>query len=198
MHSSGCRISKEIDIRSDLIRGQAVLAYPVPDRLTGGNQNTSGMVMIVDYEHTQRAPLHLLLHVLAAGMLVGAWASFTSAPFVTVILSIVGIVFVLLGLMFAHLSVCDEGESLAVRFGPLRLFGTRISYAEISSVQSARSAWIDGFGIHAIPGRGWTFNLWGFDCVELIVAGRVVRIGTDDVENLLQFLQSRITVDAQK
>ena len=175
-----------------------MLAYPVPDRLTGGNQNTSGMVMIVDYEHTQRAPLHLLLHVLAAGMLVGAWASFTSAPFVTVILSIVGIVFVLLGLMFAHLSVCDEGESLAVRFGPLRLFGTRISYAEISSVQSARSAWIDGFGIHAIPGRGWTFNLWGFDCVELIVAGRVVRIGTDDVENLLQFLQSRITVDAQK
>ena len=161
------------------------------------NQGTWWKELSMAYEHTQRAPLHVLLHVLATCMFVGAWASFTATPLVTAILAPVGIVFFVLGLMFAHLSVFDEGESLAVKFGPLRLFGTRIPYAEISAVQAARSAWIDGFGIHAIPGRGWTFNLWGFDCVELTVKGRVVRIGTDDVENLLPFLQSRITTDAQ-
>ena len=149
----------------------------------------------MNYEHTQHAPLHLLLHVLGAGTLIGGWAGFDETPFVTAILVPVGILFSLLGLMFAHLSVFDEGESLAVKFGPLRLFGTRVQYAEISSVQAARSKLIDGWGIHKIPGRGWTFNLWGYDCVELIVNGRLLRIGTDDVENLLQFLQSRATGD---
>ena len=111
----------------------------------------------------------------------------------TALLATMASLFFLLGLLFAHLSVRDEGESLAVRFGPLRLFGTRIQYADVSSVQRGRSALIDGWGIHCIPGRGWTFNLWGFDCVELVVKGRALRIGSDDVDNLVTFLQSRVT-----
>lgn len=149
------------------------------------------------YEHTQRAPLHWLLHLLAIGMIAAAWAAFGEAPFVALILGPVSILFFLLGLMFAHLHVCDEGDSLSVKFGPLRLFGTRIEYTDISSVESARSALIDGWGIHRIPGRGWTFNLWGFDCVELVVKGRTVRIGTDDGDNLVQFLRSRAATDAE-
>jgi len=149
------------------------------------------------YEHTQRAPLHWLLHILAVGMTATACASFSAAPFVTLILGPVSVMFCLLGLMFAHLTVYGEDDSLVVKYGPLRLFGTRVSYADIASVQSARSALIDGWGIHCIPGRGWTFNLWGYDCVELVVKGRMLRIGTDDVENLVQFLNSRLSTDSE-
>lgn len=149
------------------------------------------------YEHTQRAPLHLLLHLLAAAMLVGAWGTSAEEPVVAYILVPVGLLFFLLGLMFKHLTVCDEGDSLAVRFGPLPLFGTRIRYDDIIAVAPGRSALIDGWGIHNIPGRGWTFNLWGYDCVELVVKGHPMRIGTDDVQNLVAFLRERTGVTSE-
>ena len=37
-----------------------------------------------------------------------------------------------------------------------------------------------------------TYNLWGFDCVKLEVRNRVIRIGSDDVENLVEFLRGKI------
>ena len=56
-----------------------------------------------------------------------------------------------------------------------------------------RSNVIDGWGIHWVPGRGWTYNLWGFDCVRLTLAGgRTIRVGTDDPRSLAQFVQTRI------
>ena len=55
-------------------------------------------------------------------------------------------------------------------------------------MEPGRIAIIDGWGIHYIPGRGWTYNLWGFGCVKLTVRGKVVRVGTNDVENLARFL----------
>lgn len=145
------------------------------------------------YEHTQRAPLHWLLQFLGVVMLVGAWAAHGDEPLATFVLIPMAMIFFMLGLMFTYLTVCDEGESLSVRFGPLPLFGTEVRYADISSVEPSRSALIDGWGIHWLPGRGWTLNLWGFDCVELVVNGRTLRIGTDDVENLVAFLRSRVT-----
>jgi hypothetical protein len=62
----------------------------------------------------------------------------------------------------------------------------------MSDVAAARSSWIDGWGIHYIPGRGMTYNLWGFDCVEIDMNGRTVRVGTDDPEGLTDFLKGRI------
>jgi hypothetical protein len=41
-----------------------------------------------------------------------------------------------------------------------------------------------------IFGRGWTYNLWGFDCVEFQYKGRPCRIGTDDVQGLTDWLRS--------
>lgn len=144
------------------------------------------------YKHTQQAPLHWLLHFLGGFTLVGAGLVYTYEPVVAAIMAPMALVFFVLGLMFAQLTIEDEGEWLGVSFGPLPLFGTRIQYVDISAVHARRSSWIDGWGIHWIPYRGWTFNLWGFDCVELVVGGRLLRIGTDDVENLTTFLQSRL------
>ena len=140
------------------------------------------------YEHDQRAPLHLLLHLIAAAMIVAAWSSMDQ-PWLAVLLASVGGLFSLLGLMFARLTVRDWGDSLSIRYGPLPLFGTSVRYSDILSVRRSRSSLIDGWGIHWIPGRGWTFNLWGFDCVVLDINGRTLRIGTDDADELARFLQ---------
>ena len=142
------------------------------------------------YEHVQRAPLHLLLHVIAASLIVAAWSSMGEL-WVAALMTGMAVLFSLLGFMFAHLSVCDLGDSLFIQYGPLPLFGTSVKYSDIASVAQGRSALIDGWGIHWIPGRGWTFNLWGFDCVELDLNGRMLRIGTDDPVELTRFLKLR-------
>jgi hypothetical protein len=36
-----------------------------------------------------------------------------------------------------------------------------------------------------------TYNLWGFDCVKLTLGQKIVRVGTDDAENLAKFLRER-------
>jgi len=55
-----------------------------------------------------------------------------------------------------------------------------------------RTRFIDGWGIHWIPWRGWTYNLWGFRCVRLKHLGRTIRIGTDDPEGLRDYLADRV------
>ena len=53
-------------------------------------------------------------------------------------------------------------------------------HQDIEDPEVGRSRLIDGWGIHWVPGRGWTYNLWGFRCVQIKHLGRTVRIGTDD------------------
>jgi len=143
------------------------------------------------YEHTQRAPLYLILLAALVPILVLAWILRGDASASNAMLVLAAILF-LVSLMFMHLTVRDEGQYLAIRYGPLPVFRRRIAYADISSIEPSRSSWIDGWGIHWVPGRGHTYNLWGFRCVRLAVRGRVVRVGTDDVENLVQYLRDRI------
>ncbi|MCL4205313.1 MAG: hypothetical protein KJ000_22750 [Pirellulaceae bacterium] len=143
------------------------------------------------YEHTQRGPLFLILLAAVIGVLAVAWILRAEPGAVVAMLILAGIL-LLVCLMFKHLTVRDEGDRLAVRYGPLPIFRRRIPYAEIAAADPDRTSWIDGWGIHWVPGRGYTYNLWGFDCVRLVVRDRVIRIGTDDVENLVAFLRNRI------
>jgi hypothetical protein len=99
---------------------------------------------------------------------------------------------VLLSFTLRQLRIRDGGEYLVVRFGPLPLFGRRIRYADLRSVERGRTSVLDGWGVHWVPGRGFTYNLWGFDCVTLGVQGQTVRIGSDDVERLFEFLQGKL------
>ena len=95
-------------------------------------------------------------------------------------------------LMCGSLCVRDEGEWLALRYGPLPILRKRIRYAHITAVEPDRTKVIDGWGIHYIIGRGWTYNLWGFGCVKLTLGKKVIRVGTDDVDNLAEFLKGKV------
>ncbi len=149
----------------------------------------------MDYAHVQRAPLTLILIAVGAAMAVGAWHLWHHA-FAGVLLAALAGVFLVFAASFASLRVEDAGDHLRVRFGPLPIFGTRIPYSTITEVEAGRTRPIDGWGIHYIPWRGWTFNLWGWRCVKLRCDGRTVRIGTDDPANLERFLRARIARQA--
>jgi hypothetical protein len=94
---------------------------------------------------------------------------------------------------FHHLTVVDEGDWLALRFGPLSVFQRKVRYADIECVEIGRTLFLDGWGIHYSVRGGWVWNLWGRDCVVVHwKQGGELRIGTDDAENLAAFLQARI------
>ena len=144
----------------------------------------------MQYEHTQRGWFHHILLAVALALLAGAWLA-GSNPAVAVLNVCIAALLLIVALLFGSLCVRDEGEWLALRFGPLPVLCKRICYADITSVEPGRSAVIDGWGIHHIPGRGWTYNLWGFGCVKLTVGKKVIRVGSDDVDNLAAFLKQR-------
>ena len=143
------------------------------------------------YRHVQRSPLHLLLYLPAIVSFFAAWQMRNDGP-PSIVLLVVAVACLLLSLSFQTLTVTGDDEHLVVRYGPLNLFGTQVQYGDITNVETGKTSWIDGWGIHFIPFRGWTFNLWGFDCAKLTVKGKVLRIGTDDSENLVGFLRQKL------
>ena len=148
----------------------------------------------MNYRRTQTSPLGSLLILVALALGVVAIALWRVPPDASIIAAATAGACILLAVCMWQLTVEDQGESLRVRFGPLPMLGTSITYSAIASAEPARSAIIDGWGIHYIPGRGWTFNLWGRECVVIRrVSGSIVRIGTDDAESLAAFIRSRLT-----
>lgn len=94
------------------------------------------------------------------------------------------------GKAFYHLTLSDGGDHLAVRFGPLPLFRKHIPYERIVSAEVGRTLLLDGWGIHLSVRGGWVWNIWGRACV-VIRHGSTTRVGTDDAENLVRFLNSK-------
>ncbi len=160
-----------------------------------------GALDVMEYEHTQKGGLHWLLFATAVVCALGgtlvlargehdAWAAW--------LLYGVGVLIAALASCFASLTIRGEEGGLRVRFGPVGLFRTYVPYARITSAEPGRTRLIDGLGVHWVPGRGWTWNLWGFDCVVLQVDGKPMRIGTNDAEALAAFVQSRIGSASQE
>src|SRR5688500_7745918 len=85
---------------------------------------------LLTYWHRQAAPLCLLLYILAAVFLSVGWGA-RHSPVVSLVLPVSGLLMLVLAGSFHHLTVADEGEALAVRFGPLPLFRTAIRYDDI-------------------------------------------------------------------
>ena len=150
----------------------------------------------MQYCRTQHGRFHYGLYVAVCATLCLAWVIRTQPVLMWLVLGVAALLF-LFTQGFHHLTVRDEGEWLAIRFGPLPLLGTRIPYARITSVEPDRTAFLDGWGIHWLPGRGWTYNIWGYDCVRVDLEDRIIRIGSDDVENLVGFLRERIGQSAE-
>ena len=152
---------------------------------------------LVTYWHRQAGPLCLLLYTLAAVFFVAGY-SVRYHPIVSVVLPLAGLVNLVLAAAFHHLTVADEGETLAIRVGPLPLFRTAIRYDDIRRVELGRTTLLDGLGIHLSLRGGWVWNLWGRDCVVLHLRnGGVFRIGSDDCENLAGFIKTRMEEENQ-
>jgi hypothetical protein len=105
----------------------------------------------------------------------------------------VGLLFVLLAFSFHYLKVEDQGDVLAVQFGPFPLFRRTVKYADIETVEVGRTLFLDGWGIHYSLRGGWVWNIWGRSCVIIrFRGGGTLRIGTDDAEQLAAFLQRKL------
>ena len=144
------------------------------------------------YNHTQHAPLHFIVSAPAIICLGSAWFARGDPTAVAICVAVAFTLF-LAAAMCHHLTVADEGDWLAVRFGPLPLLSKRIRYDRMTAVAPDRSSILDGWGIHYMPGKGWIYNLWGFDCVRVSLGNKAVRVGTNDLDNLLAFLCGKIT-----
>ena len=147
------------------------------------------------YDHVQGGRLQYLLW--GIGVLAACLGAFVHAeePQAALVLWIVAPIMMALPALFSSLQVKDEGDHLLVRFGPVPLIKRRMPYAEMIAAEPAKSRLIDGWGIHYGPGRGWIWNLWGYDCVSVQQKNSEFRIGTDDPEGLSAFLSARIAAE---
>lgn len=141
--------------------------------------------------HTQKARLCLILYGSALLCFVLGWMV-GHTPGIYIAFG-VSLLIALLAPAFHHLTVADLGERLVIRFGPVPLFGRTVEYAAIEKVEVGRTLILDGWGIHYSIRGGWVWNLWGRDCVVVhLKNGGVLRIGTDDADNLGRFLEGKI------
>ncbi len=141
------------------------------------------------YWHRQTAPWSWLLAgigaiILASAVLArDAVADWMMLP--------AGVLMCLLASAFHHLTVKDLGLRLSVRFGPVPLFGLSIPYGDIVRVEAGRTTLLDGWGIHYSLRGGWVWNIYGRECVVIHRRRSILRLGTDDMENLIAFIRSR-------
>jgi hypothetical protein len=144
-----------------------------------------------DYSHTQKAPLCLVLYGSALFCFVLGWVV-GDTPGMYIAFG-VGLLIALVTPAFHHLTVEDWGDRLAIRFGPVPLFGRTVRYADIEKVEVGRTLILDGWGIHYSIRGGWVWNLSGRDCVIVrFKKGGVLRIGTDDAHDLARFLDVKV------
>ncbi len=144
----------------------------------------------MEYSHTQHGKIHLILYASALGsMLIGLLC--IAEPVAVVITLGTGALFVPLAFCFKTLTVSDQGDHILIQFGPLPVFRKRIKYSDCSDIKVGRTTFLHGWGIHGFWGVGWTYNLWGYDCVKLKCAGVRFNLGTDDPQGLAEFLNSK-------
>lgn len=142
------------------------------------------------YEHTQTGRLSLIL-----GLLAVAFAALIALPLeeptFRMVFAVLALVFLPLALCFHTLTTRVDDEALSITFGPIPLFRKRVPLRHVRSATVARSNWIDGWGVHFVPRRGWTWNIRGFACVQLRLAvGGTLRVGTDDPDGLAEALRT--------
>lgn len=143
------------------------------------------------YSHRQKAPLCLILYGSALACFVLVWVIGDTQGMV--IGGGVGLLIALLAPCFHHLTVADQGDVLAIRFGPIPLFRRTVRCADIEKVEVGRTLILEGWGIHYSIRGGWVWNLWGRACVVVrFNNGGTLRIGTDDAENLAGFFEGKV------
>jgi len=143
------------------------------------------------YTHTQHGRWHYLFYTFIVATLVGAFLARSQPPVVAMNLAVAAIL-ALCGLSFGSLMISDEGDRLVLRFGPLPLVRKTIRYADITFVEVGRTSILNGWGMHYTPFRGWTYNVWGFACVKLTLGRKIIRVGTDDADELAKVIREKM------
>lgn len=142
------------------------------------------------YDHTQKGPWRFLGYFFAVILVPIVWAA-SEDPMAVLVLGSSMLLVIALCEGFSRLTIRDDGDQLSVSFGPPPVWQTHISYRDIESIEPDRSTFLDGWGVHWLPGRGTIYNVWGFDCVRIKTAKRIVRLGTNDVDRLVAFLTAK-------
>jgi mannose-6-phosphate isomerase-like protein (cupin superfamily) len=143
------------------------------------------------YQHTQRSPLCLLIYGLAL-VLLALGVVLRAEPLLNWLLPLVGLGVALLAPSFHYLAVEDQGDRLAIHFGPLPLFRRSVRYEDIVGAEIGRTSILDGWGIHLSLRGGWVWNIWGRECVVLRLRHSRLTIGTDDAPQLLALINKRL------
>ncbi len=144
------------------------------------------------YRNVQHSPLPLIIGLVFAGIVGFAGHSASAVPTIVFVLALLAPVALIL--LFSSFVVEEDGDALQLAFGPLPLIRKRVRYADLAAVRETRTDLLDGFGIHWVPGRGWTWNLIGFAAVEVTYRnGHTLRIGAGrDARGLAEHLRQRI------
>ena len=150
------------------------------------------MNTVPGYLHTQRGSWFLLLIAIGVVVLGLGWL-FQEPQIARIVLAVVGILTIFLGVSFQQLTVADKGDRLVISYGPVPLIQRKVLYEDLRAVEVGRSLLLDGWGIHYSIRGGWVWNIWGRDCVVVHLMNSVLRIGTDDAENLAHFLKEKIS-----
>lgn len=96
--------------------------------------------------------------------------------------------FLLLGMLFATLTVQVDSAKITLHFG-IGLFRKTIDLAEVRHFSAVKNPWYYGWGMHYFPG-GAVYNVSGFSAVELVLKkGKRIRIGTDEPEALCRAIE---------
>ena len=103
------------------------------------HRTAAGTIKPMPYNQTQHGRRHNFLFAISLVTLSDAWLARGEAAIVNVLL-VLAATFFLFGLMFGSLTICDEGDRLALCFGLLPVFRKRIRYADITGVEIGRTS----------------------------------------------------------
>ncbi len=106
---------------------------------------------------------------------------------------IFSVMLLFLGLCFLALKVTVDESTIQLRFG-IGIIRMGVSLSDVLSCTQVRTFPLSGWGIRAIGrGGGWIYTVSGRNAVELLLKdNRRIRIGTNNPEELLRAIQSRI------
>jgi hypothetical protein len=141
------------------------------------------------YQHTQRGTLILVVTLGLAALFLGLGLAIAptkplwfSAP-----------ILVVCAWLFASLTIEINDRELRWHFGP-GLIRKQVSLSEIVAVESVKTNFLAGWGIHWTR-FGWLYNVSGFDAVVITLrSGKRFALGTDDP----QMLVNRLTEVVQR
>ncbi|MFH1074370.1 MAG: hypothetical protein V1752_04690 [Candidatus Firestonebacteria bacterium] len=103
---------------------------------------------------------------------------------------------ILVGMLFAEMTVIIDGEYLKVSFS-MNIINIKFRFDEITSCKVVKNPWYQPWGIHYGGGR-WFYNVSGYDAVEITLKnGNVHIIGTNEPEKLEQAIRKTLVLNRE-